>query len=156
METIPRFRTRVLIVCILLTLTGVGPLPAVAGGPDSAAPTVDSRADLAMTDLFAQSLPRGVVAFRVINNGPDQVRNTEVGVMCQTIVHASTASVTSKIQHFFTINVNQDAGQTIVYPIGLTVDTSQHWYDVTCTLLPPFNHPDPENNSFSQEIPPPP
>ena len=133
------------------------------GGPQPPAPPGSSswgatKADLAITDLFPQSQPKGAVMLRLTNNGPQAVNSVDVETTCVAKLNAWTQGAQGQTaQKDFKISVGQlNAGQTSEHYTGIDVDTKQYWYDITCTVKPPFNDSNSGNNTYKETIPPPP
>jgi len=116
-----------------------------------------TKADLAVTDLFPQNLPKGAVMMRVVNHGPQAVGNVDVETTCSATIHGWTqGSPISTANQVFKIKAGLDPGQQGEYYTGIDVDTQQHWYEITCSVKPPFNDANSANNSYQETIPPPP
>ena len=116
-----------------------------------------TKADLAVTDLFPQNMPKGAVLMRVVNNGPQTPGNADIDTTCTATIHGWTqGSPVSSAQQVFKFKGGLNPGQQGEYYTGIDVDTQQHWYEITCTIKPPFNDPNAANNSYKETIPPPP
>lgn len=114
-------------------------------------------ADLAVTDIFPQSLPQGAVMFRITNHGPEKVSGVEVPTTCRATVHAYTFGPTpATITKDFKTKVTLDPGVTVPFYTGIDVETQKNWYEITCELKPAFKDPNGGNNKYSETIPPPP
>lgn len=111
--------------------------------------------DLAVTDLFPLNLPQGDIHTRITNNGPDSLTNAGVQLSCSVNVHPY-GGIPYGHGAGFPITVSLNPGQTGEFPTSISVDTTQAWYEVTCTVQPPFADPNPGNNSYSETFPPPP
>lgn len=112
--------------------------------------------DLTVTDLFPLSLPQGDIHARITSNGPDSLTNADVQLSCTVDVHPYGGGIAFGQAPSFPITVSLSPGQTSEFPTSISVDTTQAWYEVTCTVQPPFADPNPGNNSYSETIPPPP
>jgi hypothetical protein len=113
--------------------------------------------DLAVTDLFPLSQPAGDIHARITNNGPDSLTNAEVQLSCTAGVHPYCFGCPPSAHGAgFPVTVSLTPGQTGEFPTSISVDTTQAWYEVTCTVHPPFTDPNPANDSYSETFPPPP
>jgi hypothetical protein len=113
--------------------------------------------DLAVTDLFPTSLPQGDIRARVTSNGPDSLTNAEVQLSCSVNVHPyGPGSIPYGHGSAFPITVSLNPGQTGEFPTGISVNTTQAWSEVTCTVQTPFDDPNPTNDSYPETFPPPP
>jgi hypothetical protein len=108
-----------------------------------------SRADLAVTDIFPQSLPQGEVYCRITNNGPDALQNATVQLVTLVLYHPLDMTATSPIN---SISVTLQPGETGVFDTGVTVDTTTHWYEITCQITLPLIDADSSNDSYSEQI----
>jgi hypothetical protein len=108
-----------------------------------------SRADLAVTDIFPDSLPQGEVYCRITNNGPDALQNAAVQLVTLVLYHPFDMWATSPIN---SISVTLQPGETGVFDTGVTVDTTTHWYEITCQITLPVIDPDSSNDSYSEQI----
>ena len=116
-----------------------------------------TKADLAVTDLFPQNMPKGAVMMRIVNNGPQTPGNVDIDTTCTATIHGWTqGSPVSSAKQVFKFKGGLNPGQQGEYYTGIDVDTQQHWYEITCTIKPPFNDPNSANNSYKETIPPPP
>jgi hypothetical protein len=112
-------------------------------------------ADLAVTDLFADSLPAGSVYCRITNNGPDAIQNALVGLQTIAIVHTyNPGDPTVSAASYRAETVTLQPGQTGQFEtgIGLT-DSTKWWCEFTCQVTWMFD-PDHSNDSYSERIPP--
>lgn len=116
------------------------------------------RADLVPTDIFPDSLPTGDIYVRITNNGPDRLDGATVGLNCTAIVHTYVAGdPTTTAGSSSAVTVTLAPGQTEAYHTGIGItDSTQWWYDVTCTVNLPLLDPNDGNNSYQETIPPPP
>ena len=111
--------------------------------------------DLAVTDLFPPP-PGDIIHTRVTNNGPDTLTNAQVQLSCTSDVHPYGGGIAFGQAPSFLINVSLSPGQTGEFSTTISVDLTQNWYEVTCTVQPAFPDPNPGNNSYSETFPPPP
>jgi hypothetical protein len=114
-------------------------------------------ADLAVTDIYPDSLPAGDVYCRITNNGPDALQNAMVGLSTQAVIHTynpGDPTTTAGSHHAITITLQP--GQTSEYHTGIGItDSTKYWYDFTCEVNWQFDS-DHSNDSYSEIIPPPP
>ncbi|MDZ7378509.1 MAG: hypothetical protein ONB06_04100 [candidate division KSB1 bacterium] len=112
-------------------------------------------ADLAVTDIFPETLPQGKVFLRITNHGPDNLTNAEITFQCsQSYTPVSGLGGGSGATPPLTIkNFTLQAGQTIAHDTGLTVNTNQFKYQITCSVSFPFD-PKSANDTYSENIPP--
>lgn len=112
-------------------------------------------ADLAVTDLYPDTLPQGKVFLRITNHGPDNLTNAEITLQCsQSYTPVSGLGGGSGTTPPLTIkNFTLPAGQTIARDTGLTVNTNQYKYRFTCSVSFPLD-PKSANNTYSENIPP--
>ncbi len=112
-------------------------------------------ADTAPTDLFPQNLPQGKVYVRITNNGPDTLTNASVQLVCTGVATAYVDGAKSAMpvaRQSITVNLNP--GQTTEFDTGISIDTTQYWYVLTCNLeRPDYHDPNPTNESYSETIP---
>ena len=108
-----------------------------------------TSADLAVTDIFPDSLPQGEVYCRITNNGPDALQNATVQLVTLVLYHPLDMTATSPIN---SISVTLQPGETGVFDTGVTVDTTTHWYEITSQITLPLIDPDSSNNSYSEQI----
>lgn len=119
---------------------------------------VPQGADLAITDLFPDKLPKGQVFVRVTNNGPPSVTNLSIYFACEyearDPIEGTITDAASNLQSNVTVSLN--AGQTGVFATPISVDTTGQFYDVTCTLgdTSLWYGDNPLNNTYSERIPP--
>lgn len=120
------------------------------------APLTLPGADLALTDLYADKLLNGTVYARITNHGPDTVANLQLSFSCTW----------AKTGYGATFGVNESAGpknitlkslspgQTTPFNTGVTVDLTQFWYNMTCTIQVPFANLNTNagNDSFTEKL----
>jgi hypothetical protein len=113
-------------------------------------PTVFS-ADLAITDLYAQSL-YGPIWARITNRGPGTVSNVTVQISCQWTRSISGRSLDSGQTGAIPIPIGSlSPGQTEAFNTDMSVDLhNDYQYDISCTIQVPFNDPNPGNNTHSE------
>jgi hypothetical protein len=111
------------------------------------------EADLAVTDIFPDSLPQGSVFTRITNNGPDSLANTTVLLGCSYVATTSTLQTWTKANapSFTTVSLNP--GETKEFDVKMSVDNSCTKYDVTCEVQVAFYDANKTNNSYSETIP---
>ena len=114
-------------------------------------------ADLAVTDLFAQSLPSGDIYCRITNNGPHAIQNALVGLQTTAIIHTyNLGDPTTSVASYGIATVTLQPGQTSEFLTGIGVtDSTKYWYEFTCQVSW-ASDPDHSNDSYSETIPPPP
>jgi hypothetical protein len=137
------------------TLDGGGGSPAVPPGGSSWGILT---ADLAVTDIFATSLPKGDLYLRITNNGPDraQVDWLQINCMFQIYRYNGTKPPLA-LGALMSVPVDLNPGQTKEYQIyHPDFDTTNQWYEYSCAVAPKFNDPNPGNDRYSETIPPPP
>ncbi len=113
-------------------------------------------ADLAVTDLFAASLPSGDVYCRITNHGPDALQNATVGLNTKATIHTYNPNDPTTSAHSSSaITVSLQPGETGVFHTGIGItDSSQYWYEFSCQVNFMFD-PDHSNDSYSETIPSP-
>ena len=97
-------------------------------------------ADLALTDLYAEKLKNGTVYARVTNHGPDTVTNLQLTFSCswaKTAYGATFGLNESSGSKKITIT-SLNPGQTTPFNTSVTVELTQCWYNMTCTIQVPF------------------
>jgi len=117
------------------------------------APAPPSGIDLAITDLYAESL-YGPLWARISNHGPGTVNNKTIQISCQWNESISGRPLGSDQTEPIPIPIgNLSPGQTQAFntdiPLRLHED---HEYDMTCTIQVPFNDPNGGNNSHSETL----
>jgi hypothetical protein len=112
--------------------------------------------DLTVTDLFPLSLPQGDIHARITSNGPDSLTNADVQLSCTVDVHPYGGGIAFGQAPSFPITVSLSPGQTGEFSTSISVDLTQAWYEVTCTVQPAFTDPNPTDDSYSETFPPPP
>jgi hypothetical protein len=112
-----------------------------------------AQADLAVTDIFPQSLPQGEVYCRITNNGPDALQNALVGLQTVAIIHTyNPGDPTRSAASYGVITVTLQPGQTSEFPTGIGVtDTTKYWYEFT-SQVSWSSDPDSSNDSYSEQI----
>lgn len=111
--------------------------------------------DLAITDLYPLSLPKGEVYTRITNHGPDTLTNASVTLYCSsTKTNYSSGVKTTEAKDYPTqISLNLKPGQTQAFGTNVLIDTTTGWYTIECRV-PFMLDPKPTNNSYSEKIPP--
>ena len=115
--------------------------------------------DIALTDLYPDSQPKGTVYVRVTNNGPGNLSNAKAELKCTSVATSySTGAKTTEANNYPTSHtINLNAGQTKAFSTSIVIDISNQWYDFTCNLqVQGINDPKSSNNSYSETFPPPP
>jgi hypothetical protein len=130
------------------------PTPALASTPPAPAPTPGPQptADLAITQLFATSSPAGGVRARITNNGPDTV-SLVAQLSCSAGVNPYGMGIPYGHGVGLSISIALSPGQTGEFATGISVDTSEAWYDVACTVQVDSNDPNLANNRLSRVFP---
>jgi PKD repeat protein len=119
----------------------------------SQAPPLPTGIDLAITDLYAESL-HGPLWVRVTNNGPDTATNASVQLSCQW----HERDVVEGIDHQDQMGPmplpigSLSPGQTLAFNTDIAVDLQSYQYDVTCSIQVAFNDPNLSNNSHSETL----
>jgi hypothetical protein len=109
-------------------------------------------ADLAITDLYAQSL-YGPLWFRVTNRGPGTVNNVTVQVSCQWDRSISGRHVDSGQSGSIPIPIaNLSPGQTQAFNTDVSLQLPSYDYVMTCTIQVPFSDPNLGNNTHSETL----
>jgi hypothetical protein len=114
--------------------------------------------DLAVTDLYADSLPKGRVWVRVTNHGPATLKNAKIQMKCNA--HGQPLGGQKPWQHVeapWLHTVSLQPGQTATFKTKMTVNTNKYAYNVTCGVSPPsqgktFTDPNWSNNNYSEPI----
>jgi uncharacterized cupredoxin-like copper-binding protein len=112
------------------------------------------QADLAVTDIFPQTLPQGDFYCRITNNGPDALQNATVWLLTIVIEHEKTPGGNATLaQYSATITVTLLPGETGEFSTGIghLVDTSKYWYEITCEIGADSD-PNPNNNIYTEII----
>jgi hypothetical protein len=121
----------------------------------TAAATQTSGTDLAMTDLYADKLLNGTVYGRITNHGPGNLVNVVVSFSCEWVRTAYGATLGLHEQmgpQNMTITGPLGPGQTTAFNTSITVDLTQYWYNMTCTIQVPFSDPNTGNNTFNETL----
>jgi hypothetical protein len=133
-----------------------GPTPtSPPAAPTPTSPPVPSPTpsgtDLAITDLYAQSL-YGPIWARITNRGPGAVTNVTVQISCQWDRSISGRPLDSGQTGAIPIPIGSlSPGQTEAFNTDMRVDLhNDYQYDISCTIQVPFNDPNPGNNSHSE------
>lgn len=127
------------------------PAPPAPPAPPPAGPSQPSAADLAVTDLFPQTL-HGPVYGRLTNRGPASVSNLTIQFSCQW-VEKDAIEGTQRTNQLGPRNITittLSPGQTTEFNTYISVEVQQYQYDMTCTIQPPSNDPNAANNSYSE------
>jgi PKD repeat protein len=110
-------------------------------------------ADLAITDLYAESL-YGPIWARITNRGPGTVKNATVQLTCQWQESDPIEGVSDSGQMGpMALPIGSlSPGQTEAFNTDISVDLHTYRYDVSCTIQVPFNDPNLSNNSHSETL----
>jgi hypothetical protein len=111
--------------------------------------------DLAMTDLYADKLVNGRVYGRITNHGPGILANVVVNFSCQwakTAYGATFGLNESMGPRNMTITGPLPPGQDTPFNTYITVDLTQYWYNMTCTVNVPFSDPNTANNTYNETL----
>jgi hypothetical protein len=111
-----------------------------------------AQADLAVTDIFPQSLPIGEVYTRITNNGPDSLVNAPLHFFCSYTATSSTGQTSTKVNPINTITFSTNPGETQVFDAQISVDTSCTKYDVKCEVEVYYD-PKPDDDTYEETIP---
>ena len=132
------------------------PTPTSQTAPPAASPIpTPFTTDLAITDLYADKLLNGTVYGRFTNRGPGNLVNVLVQVSCQWAKTAYGATIGVMEQmgpRNMTITGPLSQNQTTPFSTYITVDLTQFWYDMTCTVQAPINDPNTANNSYNERL----
>jgi hypothetical protein len=127
------------------------PTPAPAWAPPTPTPTPAPAsaltADLAITELLLQNRPQGNVIARIKNNGPGTLSNVTTTISCGTesVVRYDGAPAAGEGFEGPLI-VSLGPGQTADFPTALSIDVSQAYYIVSCTVEVDFYDANLSNN----------
>jgi hypothetical protein len=111
-----------------------------------------AEADLAVTDLFPQSLPTGEVYARITNNGPDSLVNAPAQLECSYTATPSGGAPWTQAFPLVPITVSLVPGETKVFDTQILVATDLVGYDVKCKLFCAYD-PQKTNNTYNVTIP---
>ncbi len=124
-------------------------------GPSGGQPAID----LAITDLYAKNLPKGDVMARITNHGPKNAANVKAVLSCTVDKTAYQGGAKTNVSKAYPVSLtlNLNAGQTVVAPTNIIIDTTNDWYQFVCQINGSgISDPTNTNNSFSETFPPPP
>jgi hypothetical protein len=111
------------------------------------------RTDIAVTDVFVDSMPYGTVHFRLTNHGPGTLSNVGILVGCSTtMTELATGAQLTRSAAPSSYTVNLAPGQTQTFKSHLDLDTKLYSHNFTCTAQPDFNDPNSGNNSLSEFV----
>lgn len=118
------------------------------------APPQPSSADLAVTDLYPQTL-YGPVYGRITNHGPASLTNVTIQFSCQWVKRDPIEGTqeTGQIGPKNITITSLSPGQTTEFNTTVAVDLHGFRYDMTCTIHVPINDPNGANNSYSETFP---
>ncbi len=118
-----------------------------------------SSIDLAITDLYSKSLPKGDVMARITNHGPKNASNVKAVLSCTVDMTAYQGGAKTNVSKAYPVSLtlNLNAGQTVVAATNILIDTSNHWYQFVCQINGTgISDPNSANNTYSEKFPPPP
>jgi hypothetical protein len=134
--------------------TQPGPQPTTPAPPPPPAPTPTTlfTTDLAITDLYADKLVNGTVYGRFTNRGPGNLTNVVVQVSCQwsKTAYGATLGLMEQMGPRNMTIISLSPNQTTPFGTYITVDLTQWYYDMTCSVQVPFSDPDTGNNSYHE------
>ncbi len=114
--------------------------------------------DLAVTAIYANTLPKGEIFLNVTNNGPNSLNSVTLGTACWGSRTEYATGAKEEIQmniQWNTVSLSQ--GETKSFLGGITVDTSKYWYLIACRARSlDVADPHPSNDTINEYIPPPP
>jgi len=129
------------------------------GGPATAEVTVvvnpasptPSGTDLALTDLYAQSL-HGPLGAELTNRGPGTINNATIQISCQWTSRDLIEGIDVSGQEGpIAVPIgNLSRGQTYSFSTGISMELPSYQYTMTCSIAVPFNDPNPGNNTHSE------
>ena len=117
-----------------------------------------TRTDMAVTDIYPDNQPSGVLWARITNNGPDSLVNAAVQVSCEATGHSTSICQEGTTSAEVSGIVSSNPGETKTVNTNVATDTSLHWYEATCTVQPlngSYSDPNTLNDSYTEIIPPP-
>ncbi len=108
--------------------------------------------DLAVTDLYADKLLNGTVYGRLTNHGPETLTNMTLQFSCEwaKTAYGDTLGVIEQMGPRNITITSLNPGQTAAWNTYITVDLTQYWYNMTCSIQVDFNDPNTANNSYSE------
>ncbi|MFQ6014084.1 MAG: hypothetical protein ACE5NP_01405 [Anaerolineae bacterium] len=135
---------------VTVTVTGAPPPPPPAA---TATPTPWTT-DLAVTDLYPDKWKNGTVYGRITNHGPGTCKNVQIQFSCSwaKTAYGATFGLNQAIGPKKITITSLNPGQTADFNTGITVDITQFWYDMTCSIQVPFNDPNTANNSYQEKL----
>lgn len=111
------------------------------------------KTDIAVTDIYLDSMPYGTVYFRLTNHGPGTLSNVGILVGCSTtMTELATGAQLSRSVAPAAYTVNLSPGRTETFRSHLDLDTRLYSQNITCTAQPDFDDPNSSNNSFSEFV----
>jgi hypothetical protein len=129
--------------------------PTATQPPPGPSPTATPwTTDLAMTDLYADKLQNGTVYGRITNRGPGTIVNVVVNFSCEwgKTAYGATLGLHEQMGPRNMTIVSLAPGQTTPFNTYITVDLTQYWYNMTCTVNVPFSDPDTSNNTYNETL----
>jgi len=110
-------------------------------------------ADLAITDLYPETLYGPIWVGITNRGGPDTVNHT-VQLSCQWARTILDRPLDTGQMGPMPISISSlSPGQTQEFNTDIAVDLHQYGYDMTCTIQVPFNDPNTGNNTYSESFP---
>jgi hypothetical protein len=116
-----------------------------------------TAADIAVTDLYPDNQPQGVMWVRITNNGPAVLTNNKVDIALSYVRTSLTdpAAVDGGTTTNYGVSLNLTPGQTQTINLGETIDTAHYRYDFTAAAVAvDFTDPSSGNNTYQESIGP--
>ncbi len=111
-----------------------------------------AQADLAVTDIFPQSLPTGEVYTRITNNGPDSLVNAPLHFSCSYTATNTMGQTSTKVNPLNTTTVSLKPGETKEFDAQIWVDTLCAMYEVKCEVEVYYDSK-PDDDTYEETIP---
>ncbi|MDH4136887.1 MAG: hypothetical protein OEW09_09285, partial [Anaerolineae bacterium] len=119
-------------------------------------PILLPSADLAVTDLYPDKLQDGTVYGRITNHGPDKVTNLGMTFSCSwtKTAYGATFGLNESIGPKNITIVSLNPGQTTPFNTSISVDITQFWYKMTCSIQVPFDNlnTNKSNDSYTETL----
>jgi len=119
-------------------------------------PILLPSADLAVTDLYPDKLKNGTVYGRITNHGPDKVTNLGMTFSCSwtKTAYGATFGLNESIGPKNITIVSLNPGQTTPFNTSISVDITQFWYKMTCSIQVPFDNlnTNKSNDSYTETL----
>ncbi|HET7010608.1 MAG TPA: hypothetical protein VFI11_07525 [Anaerolineales bacterium] len=107
-----------------------------------------------MTDLYPNSWPQGWIFVRITNNGPDTLSGVNNNRLDCSVTSDLVGGLPPSTETGFSwIAFSLAPGETQAFATGIPVDGTLYYYDITCTLQPNVDDPNPSNNSYREGFP---